>query len=641
MNYLYSIILMVLFFLLVPLKAAPTEDYFKPEYVKNFSDRFYRENSAKTPGMLILISKKGKLLHRGTYGFSKLAPETTFLPEKTSLPLGSISEFLLSLSLLKLQAEGKFDLNEDINKYLKSFRIKLPFNTYLTGRHFLNHADGLVDVEHGFYSFQQEKKTPIPLNNLATDRYAEPGNFSSHSFLSYSVLTKLLEDISGMKAEEYIQKNLFNILEIKDVFSEPDFQMKDPVSFYYSQDRDWKLFPQLFLIQSPRLNFYIGLEGIEKLLQYFSERPKDKIKEFDWNFIFRKQYSFVSDTEGMSYGLYENYQNGKIIFYKDALLPSGEARLCIFSDEDISIFFFSNAKSSFLRQKFITSFLKTFFPSNKISQKPESNLEEKKRMKDYSGYFVPHKFSGKTISRVTALLYAFEVKLDEEAYLHYKPLFPGLNPNLQEELKFKETEPLFFKEEQYGIHSVFRVDNYGEVSHVYNAFSNHNLYRKLKWYENPKVFFYTYAFLLLYFCLIFSFLVSSYILYLFKFPVARETLDKESRLVRVLRKLITTHSLLQGFFFLASAYILVFRGGLWSDARFPGLYLGFQDYEKLIFYTPVLSLGVLCIILYSSLRAFAEHKLSFHRKWKYGIYIILSLFTSLFLNHWNLHGFNF
>ncbi|MBN2774193.1 MAG: beta-lactamase family protein, partial [Prolixibacteraceae bacterium] len=114
----------------------------------------------KVPGMSIAVVKDGKIVW--TEGFGIANTETgSKVDTNTLFQAGSISKPLAALAALKLVEEGKVNLDEDVNTYLKTW--KLPDNKYtseqkVTLRLLLTHSAGIT--VHGFPGYRQDEKFP-------------------------------------------------------------------------------------------------------------------------------------------------------------------------------------------------------------------------------------------------------------------------------------------------------------------------------------------------------------------------------------------------------------------------------------------------------------------------------------------------
>ena len=92
------------------------------------------------PGAVILIAKAGKPVFRKAYGLASIELNVKNKPEY-AFHIASVSKQVVSVCMLKLAAEGKLSLQDDIRKHLNRFcdtpRVFLiiPQKTILLQKH--------------------------------------------------------------------------------------------------------------------------------------------------------------------------------------------------------------------------------------------------------------------------------------------------------------------------------------------------------------------------------------------------------------------------------------------------------------------------------------------------------------------------
>jgi CubicO group peptidase (beta-lactamase class C family) len=158
------------------------------------------------PGMSIAVFDQGKIIWAKGYGFSDkelnqlVNPSTIFQAASISKPVTSVASF-------RLIEKGFFNLDENINTYLK--RWKVPENEYtveskVTLRGIISHTAGLS--VHGFYGYGPKDTIPTitqvldglrPSNSEPTRVFIKPGTRESYSGGGFTVLQLAIEEITG------------------------------------------------------------------------------------------------------------------------------------------------------------------------------------------------------------------------------------------------------------------------------------------------------------------------------------------------------------------------------------------------------------------------------------------------------------
>ena len=181
----------------------------KGESLKEMMDYY------KVPGISIAVVNDGKLIWAKGYGVANTTNGTKVNPE-TLFQAGSISKPIAALSVLKLVEQGKVDLDEDVNMYLKGWKIpecEFTKEEKVTLRRLLTHTAGIT--VHGFAGYNQDDDFPSITSVLKGQGNSGkvcvdmvPGSEWRYSGGGYTIMEKLVEDVSGMPLEEYMAINI-------------------------------------------------------------------------------------------------------------------------------------------------------------------------------------------------------------------------------------------------------------------------------------------------------------------------------------------------------------------------------------------------------------------------------------------------
>lgn len=166
----------------------------------------------QVPGVSIAVIHNGKIDWARGFGVIKLggAPVTT----ETLFQAGSVSKPVSAFAALRLVQLGQLDLDADINRYLKSW--KLPPNRFhhpVTLRELLTHTAG-TDVP-GFPGYASGEAVPslkqildgIPPSNTPPVRVnIEPDTQWRYSGGGYAIVQQTLIDVSGKTFPELMNE---------------------------------------------------------------------------------------------------------------------------------------------------------------------------------------------------------------------------------------------------------------------------------------------------------------------------------------------------------------------------------------------------------------------------------------------------
>ncbi len=174
-----------------------------------------RMDHYNVPGVSIAVLKDGEVRWAQGYGLAntETGQEVT---TQTLFQAGSISKPLAALAVLKLWEEGRVDLDTDVNFYLKDWKVKDSVYTAtekVTLRRLLTHTAGMT--VHGFPGYAMEEGFPGIIQVLEgegnTPRITVdtiPGRIWRYSGGGYTVMQKVVEDVSGQSLEGYMRDHI-------------------------------------------------------------------------------------------------------------------------------------------------------------------------------------------------------------------------------------------------------------------------------------------------------------------------------------------------------------------------------------------------------------------------------------------------
>ena len=165
-------------------------------------------------GATLSIIKDGKPVLVKGYGFSDEAKQIPVRPDHDLFRIGSISKMFTWVSVMQLVSQGKLDLNADINTYLKDFKIKDTYPEPITLKNLMTHTPGFEDRFVGL--FGRDSSSLRPLGQILADdlpeRVRPPGTYASYSNHGTALAAYIVEVVSGMNFNDYVEKNIIQPL---------------------------------------------------------------------------------------------------------------------------------------------------------------------------------------------------------------------------------------------------------------------------------------------------------------------------------------------------------------------------------------------------------------------------------------------
>jgi hypothetical protein len=111
---------------------------------------FKRVVKQNYPGVAFLVAQEGEILYQNGYGYADIGHEVRITPE-TKFRIGSISKQFTAAAILKLQEQGKLNVQDKLSKFLPDY----PRGDEVTLHHLLTHTSGI----HSYTNKQDFLKT--------------------------------------------------------------------------------------------------------------------------------------------------------------------------------------------------------------------------------------------------------------------------------------------------------------------------------------------------------------------------------------------------------------------------------------------------------------------------------------------------
>jgi len=171
-------------------------------------DYVYRQmENKKIPGLVLAVIREGHVVKEAAYGKASLelnVPTTL----DTSFSLASMTKIFTAAAIMQLVQEGRISLDEPLTQIL----TQLPAQwSAVTIRHCLSHTSGLPDVltdDVNGTTVSGDRDTALA---EVTKRPLKPvGVESVYNQTGYVLLGMIIEKISGMSYEEFVQSRLFD-----------------------------------------------------------------------------------------------------------------------------------------------------------------------------------------------------------------------------------------------------------------------------------------------------------------------------------------------------------------------------------------------------------------------------------------------
>ena len=166
------------------------------------------------PGVVVGVVSDQELVWGKGFGFADIGAKVPMTPA-TKFRMASHSKLFTAIAIMQLREEGKLRLDDPVAKYLPWFKAKPAGDDDgpITIEQLLSHSSGL-QREAGDHWVSFEFPTTDELRRLYSDRQAAfaPSVRWKYSNLAYSIAGMIVEQVSGERWADYVDRNIFKPL---------------------------------------------------------------------------------------------------------------------------------------------------------------------------------------------------------------------------------------------------------------------------------------------------------------------------------------------------------------------------------------------------------------------------------------------
>lgn len=182
-------------------------------------------NLDKIPGAVIAIKNGNLILYKHAYGYAQKVDYNHQLPvpqEKMTVShlfdIASLTKVIgTTTSVMLLVDRGLLKIEDPVNKYIKAFDS--PDKKDITIRHLLTHTAGLYEWYPLYYRASNKEETYKLTGELPL--MFPVGIQRRYSDLGFVILGEIVETISGLPLEKFMEQNIFLPLRMKNTTYNP------------------------------------------------------------------------------------------------------------------------------------------------------------------------------------------------------------------------------------------------------------------------------------------------------------------------------------------------------------------------------------------------------------------------------------
>jgi len=575
-------------------------------------------------GAAIAIVKDGKLFFSKGYGYADMENKKPVIADQTLFRTGSVAKLFTWVAVMQLVERGLIDLDADVNTYLQEFKIPDTFPEPITMKHLLTHSAGFEDIFTGMAV--RNTKDIVPLGEYLSKhmpaRVRPPGQITAYSNHGTALAGYIVETVSGMPFEKYIEENIFKPLGMSNsTFRQPlppDLAENMSIGYEYKnglyEAKDFELFVSLYPAGSMSCTVTDAAKFMIAHLNLGEYEGNRILKAETIKKMHTRLFANDPKTTGNAYGFWENGYNNLHIIDHGGDTIYFHTLLSLIPEKNLGFYVSYNTNAEKIpRSSLFKIFLDRYYPSQEpSSKKPESKDSDKESLEKFTGSYGMARTSYTTYEKIGGLFPTVNIRLTKKGNL------------LARSKQWTQVEPLVFKEVGGQNFMVFKENKDGKITHVFLSSIPHSALIKREGIEKPTI-----HYILLIICgLLFLSTWRWPLIALFKKICPQQTeKGSEPKTPRLLAGIMSTLHILT-----LIGIVIVF-----SDPV--ELLFGSISMLKILLVLPLIAVLLTIGTLYYTFIAWIKKYWTPCQRFHYTLVVLASIVFIWFLNYWNFLGF--
>ena len=418
-------------------------------------------------GATVSVVKDGALFFAKGYGSADVRQQRSVQADSTLFRIGSVSKLFTWTAVMQLVEQGKLDLNADINQYL-DFKIPATYPQPITLTHVMTHTPGLEDDARDLFTEDSGHITPMGkwLPAHMPKRVRPPGTYASYSNWATAAAGYIVERVSGMSFDDYVDKNILAPLGMTQTTS------RQPLPARYdrqmSKGYEWKggdFAPHKWEIITGGWPAGSVSSSATDMAKFMLAHLNDG--EYNGQRILspataQKMHSRVFGHDprlnGFAYGFYEKSSHGVRIIGHGGDTQWFHSDLALIPSEKVGLFvsYNTNTGGELSFSPFLAQFLDHYFPEPRPVVTSKATKEQLKR---FAGEYTFNRMSYTTFLKAASLAGATNVSVGDSGVLNASMM--------GQSMRLMPVDSLLFRDVTSGEPVAFRADGDGRITHAF------------------------------------------------------------------------------------------------------------------------------------------------------------------------------
>lgn len=171
----------------------------------------------------VLVSKFNQVVYKGAFGYADFRSKDS-LNSQTAFQLASVSKQFTAMAIMMLKEQGLVGYDDSVQQYIPNF----PYQG-ITIRQLLTHRSGLSNYTYFSDELWPDRKISMTNDDVLKlmeahqpQVYYQPNIRFDYSNTGYCLLASVVEKASGIPFASFLQKRIFEPLEMNNTFTFSD-----------------------------------------------------------------------------------------------------------------------------------------------------------------------------------------------------------------------------------------------------------------------------------------------------------------------------------------------------------------------------------------------------------------------------------
>lgn len=460
-----------------PTDAAEVEAFLDGVMAAHLSEK-------KIAGATVAVVRDGKVLLAKGYGYADRKERRPVDPARTLFRIGSVSKLFTWIAVMQQVEQGVLDLHADINTYL-DFQVPATYSEPITLNHILTHTAGFEERATGLFSSSEEPRGQWLAENMPA-RVRPPGLFSAYSNYGTALAGYIVERVTGLSWEEYIEREILEPLGMEYTTGRQPLpeHLASQMSVGYAnvgkrmEPRDF----ELLIPVAPAGSISASANDMARFmianLQYGEYEGERILGEETARRMYSRVFSHDDRLNGFGLGFYEKSANGLRIIGHGGDTQWFHTDMALVHEEGLGVFVSYNTEAggSLSFGPFLELFLDHYYPQ---ATPLVAVAAEPVELEPYAGSYRANRSSYTAYEKVFGLLSPpMRIAVDAKAG---ELVFSGMGS----EARFVAAGADLFREVDGSRQLAFRSDETGRVRYLFLGEAPMMAMERLAWYESP------------------------------------------------------------------------------------------------------------------------------------------------------------